>query len=95
MPHLARGDARLYYEDDGDGPAILMTHGFVASTGMWDGQVTAFRDAYRLVRWDMRGHGRTECPDDPSAYGQDITVVAETVHDLQVSGERVPEPIHR
>ena len=74
MPHLARGDARLYYEDDGDGPAILMTHGFVASTGMWDGQVTAFRDAYRLVRWDMRGHGRTECPDDPSAYGQDITV---------------------
>ena len=74
MPHLARGNARLYYEDDGDGPAILMTHGFVASTGMWDGQVTAFRDAYRLVRWDMRGHGRTECPDDPSAYGQDITV---------------------
>ncbi|MED5360451.1 MAG: alpha/beta fold hydrolase [Pseudomonadota bacterium] len=74
MPHLAHGDARLYYEDEGDGPAILMTHGFVASTGMWDGQVTAFRDAYRLVRWDMRGHGRTECPDDPSAYGQDITV---------------------
>ena len=74
MPHLARGDARLYYENDGDGPAILMTHGFVASTGMWDEQVTAFRDAYRLVRWDMRGHGRTECPDDPSAYGQDITV---------------------
>ena len=54
MPHLARGDARLYYEDDGDGPAILMTHGFVASTGMWDGQVTALKDAYRLIRWDMQ-----------------------------------------
>ncbi len=74
MPHLTRGDARLYYEDDGDGPAILLTHGFVASTGMWDGQVAAFRDRYRLIRWDMRGHGRTECPDDPAAYGQDITV---------------------
>jgi len=74
MPHLTRGDARLYYEDDGNGPAILLTHGFVASTGMWDGQVAAFRDRYRLIRWDMRGHGRTECPDDPAAYGQDITV---------------------
>ena len=74
MPHLARGDARLYYEDDGEGPPILLTHGFVASTGMWDGQVDAFRDRYRLIRWDMRGHGRTECPDDPAAYSQDITV---------------------
>ena len=74
MPHLNRGDAKLYYEDDGKGPAILMTHGFVASTGMWDGQVEAFEDRFRLIRWDMRGHGRTECPDYQSAYGQDITV---------------------
>ena len=74
MPHLKHGDAKLYYEDDGKGPAILMTHGFVASTGMWDGQVEAFKGHYRLIRWDMRGHGRTECPDDQAAYGQDITV---------------------
>ncbi len=74
MPHLKRGDANLYYEDDGKGPAILMTHGFVASTGMWDGQVEAFKGRFRLIRWDMRGHGQTECQDDQSAYGQDITV---------------------
>ena len=74
MPYLARGDAKLYYEDEGAGPAILLTHGFVASTGMWDGQATAFREQYRVIRWDMRGHGQTECPDDQSAYGQDITV---------------------
>tara|TARA_E500000331_G_scaffold310537_1_gene317354 strand:+ start:24 stop:782 length:759 start_codon:yes stop_codon:yes gene_type:complete len=74
MPHLKRGDTNLYYEDDGKGTAILMTHGFVASTGMWDGQVEAFKDHFRLIRWDMRGHGRTECPDDQSAYGQGITV---------------------
>ncbi len=30
MPYLARGNAELYYEDEGAGPAILLTHGFVA-----------------------------------------------------------------
>ena len=74
MPHLQRGAAKLYYEDEGEGPPILLTHGFVASTGMWDGQVANFKDYFRMVSWDMRGHGRTECPDDPLAYGQDITV---------------------
>ena len=74
MPHLTRGNAKIYYEDDGDGPPILLTHGFVASTGMWAGQVDAFKDRYRLIQWDMRGHGLTECPHDLSAYGQDITV---------------------
>ncbi len=74
MPHLTRGDAKIYYEDDGEGPPILLTHGFVASTGMWAGQVDAFKDRYRLIQWDMRGHGLTECADDLSAYSQDITV---------------------
>ena len=41
MPHLAGGDARLYYEDEGDGPPILMTHGFVAST-VWTGKSPRF-----------------------------------------------------
>ena len=57
MPYLERGDARLYYEDDGSGTPILLTHGFGASTGMWRGQVEAFQDRYRLIPWDMRGHG--------------------------------------
>ena len=74
MPHLERGDARVYYEDDGAGLPILLSHGFGASTGMWRGQVEAFKDRYRLIRMDMRGHGRTDCPEDLSHYSQDLTV---------------------
>ena len=70
MPYLTRDDARLYYEDSGDGLPVLLAHGFGASTGMWRGQVDAFGDRYRLIRWDMRGHGQTECPDDLSHYSQ-------------------------
>ncbi len=71
MPYLDRDDVRLYFEDSGgDGFPILLTHGFGASTGMWAGQVAAFKDRYRLIPWDMRGHGLTECPEDLSLYSQ-------------------------
>jgi len=73
MPYLDRGDARLYFEDSGSGTPILLTHGFGASTGMWRGQVDAFQDRYRLIPWDMRGHGQTECPPDLPHYSQALT----------------------
>ena len=62
MPSLDCDGVMLHYEDDGAGPAVLLTHGFGASTGMWQGQVTVFANRYRLIRWDMRGHGGSECP---------------------------------
>ena len=75
MPYLERdNDVRIYFEDSGgSGLPILLAHGFGAATGMWDGQVAAFSDRYRLIRWDMRGHGRTECPEDLGHFSQDAT----------------------
>ncbi|MDA1099224.1 MAG: alpha/beta fold hydrolase [Proteobacteria bacterium] len=71
MPHLDRDGVRLYFEDSGgNGMPVLLTHGFGASTAMWRGQVEAFRDRYRFITWDMRGHGATECPDDRGLYSQ-------------------------
>jgi len=31
-------------------------------------------DRYRLITWDMRGHGQTETPDDPAQYSTELTV---------------------
>ncbi|MBT5810530.1 MAG: alpha/beta fold hydrolase, partial [Rhodospirillaceae bacterium] len=62
MAYLTRDGVGIYYEDDGAGIPILLSHGFGASTDMWAGQVAAFGDRYRLIRWDMRGHGRSDCP---------------------------------
>jgi pimeloyl-ACP methyl ester carboxylesterase len=78
MPYLEREAARIFYEDDGAGVPVLLTHGFGASTGMWAGQVEVFANRYRLIRWDMRGHGQTECPEDLAHYSQ-----AHTVEDMR------------
>ena len=50
-------DARLRYRDEGQGPAVMLVHGWTLDLEMWDPQVSALRDGFRLVRLDRRGHG--------------------------------------
>ena len=68
MAFLTRDGVRLYYEDHGSGPAVLLSHGYGYSSSMWAEQVAAFKDRYRIIVWDMRGHGQSDYPDDPSQY---------------------------
>ncbi len=74
MPHLNRDGVRVWYEDHGSGPAVLLSHGYSATCRMWDGQIAAFRDRYRIIVWDMRGHGQSDYPSDADAYSEDATV---------------------
>ena len=62
------------YEDTGRGRAVLLTHGFSATRRMWNGQHAALGDRYRVISWDMRGHGHTDSPDDPAQYSHALTV---------------------
>jgi pimeloyl-ACP methyl ester carboxylesterase len=62
------------YEDGGHGPAVLLGHGYSATGRMWDGQRRALGDRYRIISWDMRGHGQTESPADPAQYSAALTV---------------------
>ena len=75
MAFLERGSVKLYYEIHGDmGPFIVLTHGFSATSQMWRGQIEVLSKDHRLVLWDMRGHGRSDYPDDPSEYSEEATV---------------------
>jgi pimeloyl-ACP methyl ester carboxylesterase len=74
MAYLTRDGVRIFYEDEGTGIPIFLSHGFGASTRMWDGQVAEFSDRYRFIRWDMRGHGQSDSPDDPALYSQAHTL---------------------
>ncbi len=74
MAFLDRDGVKLYYEEAGAGIPVLLTHGYSATAGMWRGQLERLSSDYRLVAWDMRGHGQTGSPDDPSLYSEDHTV---------------------
>ncbi len=62
------------YQDTGRGRPILLTHGHLSGRTAWDGQHRALADRYRVISWDIRGHGQTETPDDPAQYSLELTV---------------------
>ena len=62
------------YEVTGKGRPVLMSHGYSATRRMWSGQHAFLGDRYRLISWDMRGHGQTESPGDPAQYSHALTV---------------------
>lgn len=49
--------AELAYIDEGSGHVIVFLHGFPLSHAMWNAQIDAFSESYRVVAPDLRGHG--------------------------------------
>jgi pimeloyl-ACP methyl ester carboxylesterase len=74
MPTIDRDGVKIHYEIHGDGPALILTHGYSSTSAMWQGQVGALSKHHRLVLWDMRGHGQSDYPQDPKAYSEALTV---------------------
>lgn len=90
MARLDRDGVSIHYEVHGRGPAILLSHGYSATCRMWDGQIEALRDRFRVIVWDMRGHGESDSPADATAYSEaatvaDMAAILQTV--LQSVGE--------
>lgn len=74
MPMLDRNGVRIHYEVAGDGPALLLTHGYSATGDMWQGQFAALSPHFKVITWDMRGHGASDYPQDQAAYSEEATV---------------------
>ena len=57
----------IYYELHGKegAPWLVLSHSLACSVRMWDPQITAFKDRYRILAYDMRGHGASAAPKGP------------------------------
>jgi len=61
MPDVEIDGARLWYTIDGrdDAPAVLLIHSLGTSHALWDAQLPPLVDRFRLIRYDLRGHGKS------------------------------------
>ena len=61
----------LNIAEQGEGPLVLMLHGFPESWYSWRHQIPAVAEAgFHAVAPDMRGYGKSDKPDDISTYNQ-------------------------
>ena len=84
MAFFQNGNARIYYEEIGQGEPIISNHGLSEDTSYWSatGVTAALAEKYRVISIDMRGHGRTVVEGEPKGYdeitmGEDFNALAD------------------
>jgi 3-oxoadipate enol-lactonase len=69
MPYASVNGTRLYYRIDGDrnshAPWLVLAHALGSDVSLWSPQIDALARAFRVLRYDARGHGRSDAPRGP------------------------------
>jgi pimeloyl-ACP methyl ester carboxylesterase len=75
MPYFDNEGIKIYYEIVGEGPPVVMIHGFPANLERWKetNWVATLKEDFQLILLDCRGHGKSDKPHDESYYGQKMT----------------------
>ncbi|MBM7094296.1 alpha/beta hydrolase [Bacillus sp. H-16] len=70
MAFLNGTNGPVYYEVYGEGIPILFTHGASWNHRLWEPQVDALKEKYKVIVWDVRGHGKSRCKEDQELNGE-------------------------
>jgi pimeloyl-ACP methyl ester carboxylesterase len=68
MPRVDVNGLGVAYDSFGEGPPLVLLHGLACGRRMWRKQIAALRARFRVIVYDMRGHGASGAPDDPAQY---------------------------
>jgi len=73
--------ASLYYEVVGFGEPLVLVHAGIADHRMWEGQLGAFAERHRVIRYDLRGFGRSETLEGaPFSHQDDLRGLLDSLH---------------
>lgn len=72
MPFAQIGDLQLHYKVDGPdaGPPVVFANSICTDLSLWDAVLPHLPAELRVIRYDMRGHGQSDCPPAPYSMGQ-------------------------
>jgi pimeloyl-ACP methyl ester carboxylesterase len=62
----------LYYEASGSGPAVVLIHGGLVDSRLWDEQMGPLSKRFRVVRYDLRGFGRSAAASESFSSVEDL-----------------------
>ena len=79
MPTVEVNGARLWYDEAGSGPALLLVHGGLGDSGLWEPVVPFLADRFRTIRTDLRFFGRSTGPAAPWSWEDDVIGVLDAL----------------
>jgi 3-oxoadipate enol-lactonase len=68
MDKIRLGNLAVAVSDAGDGPPVVLLHGLACGKRMWFHQIRALRRRFRVIAYDLRGHGQTDAPQLATDY---------------------------
>lgn len=72
------GDCRLFYRDTATGQPVVLLHGFSLDHRIWQRQVSVLARRFRVVRYDLRGFGRSDTPSESGySHADDLKALLE------------------
>ena len=79
-------NAKIYYETAGKGIPLVMIHAGVADSRQWNNEFTAFAQSYQVIRYDMRGYGKSEPVEGEFSHMSDLASLLDAleIHDSAV-----------
>ena len=69
----------LYYETRGKGDVIILIHGGLVDSRIWDDQMESFAKTHRVVRYDLRGFGKSSAPAAKFSHVTDLYSLCRTL----------------
>ncbi|MEH6351809.1 MULTISPECIES: 3-oxoadipate enol-lactonase [unclassified Pseudomonas] len=80
---LAEGDLNYRFDGPQDAPVLVLSNSLGTDLHMWDEQVAAFSEHFRVLRFDTRGHGQslvTEGPYSIEQLGRDVLAMLDQLN---------------
>ena len=89
MAYLLINQIKLNHEIYGEGPPLLFIHGLGSSIQDWENQVAHFANHYKVIVYDLRGHGKSDKPNGPYAVSQFASDTAILMRELNLPATHV------
>lgn len=74
------GDTKLYCEEMGEGHPLVLLHGGLLDSRMWDPQFAVLAEHYRVIRYDARNHGKSDGAPGTFGHYQDLAKLLEQLN---------------
>ena len=85
MPLIQIDDIKLAYDSTGSGSPIVFVHGYPFNRTLWNDQVAALSDRYRVITLDLPGFGESSIPDGTATMSRMAQDVAKLMDKLDIS----------